>query len=120
MIKRVTDERYGKYSVYTVIETGIDVKCPNCGKHGIVSKQEGIYQFICTNCNKSMKTEKFHYCYTVENQCEKCGRYYRVKLTEKTQKNYPALRVECPHCAHRMIGRVQKKKKGYYGCYEHI
>lgn len=119
-MKRVTDEKYGTYSVYTVIQTGIDVKCPDCGKRGIVKKQEGIYQFLCTGCNKSMKTERLQYRYDVENQCESCGRYYRVDVTEEAKKNYPALRVECTYCGHRMLGKVQIKKKGYYGSYEQV
>lgn len=119
-MKRVTDEKYGKYSVHSVIQTGIDVKCPNCSKHGIVSKHEEIYQFVCTNCTKSMKTEQLQYRYDVQNQCEKCGRYYRVDITKETQKNYPALHVVCPYCEHVMQGKVQKTKKGYYGFYEQV
>ena len=121
-MKRFTDEEYGKYSVYTVMQTGIDVKCPNCGKRGIVSKQEGIYQFVCTGCNKSMKTERFQYRYDVENHCENCGRYYRVDVTqeEETKRNYPTLWVNCSYCGHRMPGKVQKKKKGYCGYYGQV
>ena len=84
-MKRFTDEEYGKYSVYTVMQTGIDVKCPNCDKRGIVTEQEGIYQFVCTGCNKSMKTERFRYRYDVENQCENCGKYYRVDVTQEEE-----------------------------------
>lgn len=121
-MKRFTDEEYGKYSVYTVMQTGIDVKCPNCGKRGIVSKQEGSYQFVCTGCNKSMKTERFQYRYDVENHCENCGRYYRVDVTkeEETKRNYPTLWVNCSYCGHRMPGKVQKKKKGYCGYYGQV
>ncbi len=119
-MKRVTDEKYGKYSVNTVIQTGIDVKCPNCGKRGIVSEHEGIYRFVCTGCNKSMKTEQFRYCYDVQNQCEKCGRYYRVDVTKKAQKNFPTLQVPCPYCGYVMRGKVHKSKKGYYGVYEQV
>ncbi len=119
-MKRVTDEIYGKYSVHAVIQTGIDVKCPNCSKHGIVSMYEGIYQFVCTECNKSMKTERLQYHYNVQNQCENCGRYYRVDITEEEQKNYPALHVACSYCGHLMQGKVQKTKKEYYGCYEQV
>ncbi len=46
---------------------------------------------------------------------EKCGRYYRVDITEELQKNYPALHVACPYCGHVMQGKVQKTKKEYYG-----
>ncbi len=121
-MKRVTDEKYGKYSVHTVIQTGIDVKCPNCGKRGIVKEQEGIYQFVCTSCNKSMKTERFRYRFDVQNQCENCGRYYRVDVTEEeeTKRNYPSIRVKCSYCGHRMQGKVQKTKKRYYGYYEQV
>ena len=119
-MKRVTDEKYSTYTPYTVIKTGIDVKCPKCGKRGIVSKQEGIYQFSCTACTKSMKKERFQYRYDVHNHCDNCGRYYRVDITEEAKKNYPALHVACPYCGHVMQGNVQKTKKGYYGCYEQI
>lgn len=119
-MKRVTDEKYGKYSVHAVIQTGIDVKCPNCSNRGVVSKREGIYQFSCTACTKSMKKERLQYRYDVHNLCENCGRYYRVDITEETQKNYPALHVACPYCGHVMQGKVQKSKKGYYGCYEQV
>lgn len=119
-MKRVTDEMYGKYSVYAVIQTGIDVKCPNCSKRGIVSKQEGIYKFVCTACNKSIKTERLQYRYDVQNKCENCGRYYRVDIAEEAQKNYQALHVACSYCGHIMQGKVQKTKKEYYGCYEQV
>ncbi len=119
-MKRVTDEKYGKYSVHTVIQTGIDVKCPNCSKRGIVTEQEEIYQLVCTSCNKSMKTEHLHYEYVVQNQCENCGRYYRVDIKEEAEKNYPALWVKCSYCGHRMSGKVQKRKKGYCGYYEQV
>ncbi|MBQ4531253.1 MAG: hypothetical protein IJA36_11725 [Lachnospiraceae bacterium] len=119
-MKRFTDEEYGKYSVHMVMQTGIDVKCPNCNKRGIVTRQKGIYQFVCTSCNKSMKTEHLHYEYDVQNQCKNCGRYYRVNIKEEAEKNYPALWVECSYCGHRMPGKVQKKKKGYCGYYEQV
>ena len=119
-MKRVIDETYGKYSVYTVLETGIDVKCPNCSKRGIVSMRDWIYKFECTNCNKSMKTDKIQYRYDVHNKCESCGRYYRVDITDEKQKNYPTLRVPCSYCGHVMQGKVQKTQKGYSGSFEHI
>lgn len=56
-MKRVRDERYGKYLACTVIKTGIDVKCPTCSKHGIVSKEKGIYQFRCPNPMGTMRTQ---------------------------------------------------------------
>ena len=56
-MKRFTDKKYGEYSVHWIMQTGIDVKCPNCNKRGIVTRQDGIYQFVCTCCNKSMKLE---------------------------------------------------------------
>lgn len=93
-MKRFTDEAYGKYSVHMVMQTGIDVKCPNCNNRGIVMRQDGIYQFVCTSCNKSMKTEHYLYEYDVQNQCENCGRYYRVDIKEEAEKNYPALWVK--------------------------
>lgn len=79
-MKRFTDEAYGKYSVHMVMQTGIDVKCPNCNNRGIVMRQDGIYHFFCTSCNKTMKTEHYLYEYDVQNQCENCGRYYRVDI----------------------------------------
>lgn len=119
-MKRFTDEEYGKYSVHMVMQTGIDVKCPNCNNRGIVMRQDRIYQFFCTSCNKSMKTEHYLYEYDVQNQCENCGRYYRVDIKEDAEKNYPALWVNCSYCGHRMPGKVQKKKKGYCGYYEQV
>ncbi len=50
-MKRFTDEEYGQYSVYMVMQTGIDVKCPNCNKRGIVVRREGTYHFVCTSCS---------------------------------------------------------------------
>ena len=90
-MKRFTDVEYGKYSVYAVMENGIDVKCPNCSKRGIVKRQDWIYQFVCTSCNKSMKTESIKYEYDVQNHCENCGRYYRVDIKKESEKNYPSL-----------------------------
>ena len=77
-MKRFTDKKYGEYSVHWIMQTGIDVKCPNCNKRGIVTRQDGIYQFVCTCCNKSMKTERFHHEYDVENYklTTLCDYYY--------------------------------------------
>ena len=119
-MKRFTDVEYGKYSVYAVMEKGIDVKCPNCSNRGIVKRQDGIYQFVCTSCNKSMKTESINYEYDVQNHCENCGRYYRVDIKKESEKNYPSLLVKCSYCGHKMVGKVQKKKKGYCGYYGQV
>ena len=118
-MKRFTDEEYGKYSANVILETGIDVKCPTCSKQGIVTRQDSICQFVCTSCNKSMKTEEFSYRFDVENQCGNCGRYYRVEVTkeEGRKRNYPTLLVKCPYCGYGMRGKVQKKNKGYCGSY---
>lgn len=119
-MKRFTDEKYGTYSVYATIQTGIDVKCPNCGKRGIVTEKDGIYQFVCTACNKSMKTEKYQYRYDVQNQCDNCGRYYRVDVSQQSSKNYPSLCVACTYCGHKMQGKVRKTKKQYCGYYAQV
>lgn len=119
-MKRFTDKKYGEYSVHWIMQSGIDVKCPNCNNRGIVTRQDGIYKFICTGCNKSMKTERFHYEYDVENHCENCGRYYRVDIKKEAEQNYPALWVKCSYCGHRMPGKVQKKKRGYDWHWEQV
>lgn len=119
-LERITDKIYGTYMPMTEIKRGIDVKCPNCSKRGIVSEQKMFYQFVCTNCNKSMKKEKVDYVYKVENNCEKCGRYYRVEIKDEKQKTYPEIYVECNYCKHVMKGNVQKTKQVYYGYLESV
>ena len=44
----------------------------------------------------------------VENQCEQCGRYYRVSIFDQNKQNFSVLNVACPFCGFMMQGKVQK------------
>ena len=106
--KRVIDQPYGTYSVFVVTQSGIDVKCPQCGGQGIVISNYGRIRFSCRSCGKSI-TKDTGYCrYDVHNQCDGCGRYYRANITTEKEQHHAALRVPCPHCGYIMQGRVHK------------
>lgn len=110
--KRVIDQPYGTYSVYTVEKSGIDVKCPRCGKRGVVTADHDGARFSCGSCGKSLTKEAGYYRYDIHNQCESCGRYYRASITDEDGQRYPALHVACPRCGHSMQGKVHKTRTG--------
>ncbi len=114
-MKRVIDKHYGTYSIYTLSKSGIYVKCPECGKMGIVTVNDRKASFICTNCSKVIKKELIVYRYDVHNKCKNCGKYYRIDITEKKKQHFPALHVACPSCGCLMSGKVHKTAKALYG-----
>lgn len=107
-MKRTIDKPYYTYSVRSALLTsGIYVKCPKCSGHGIITADENAFYFKCTNCYDSQTIGRRIYGHKVENHCENCGRYYRVKLSD-TSQNFSMLRVACPYCGSVMAGKVQK------------
>lgn len=106
-MKRIIDKPYYTYSVNSALKSGIYVKCPKCNGLGIVTSDENMFYFKCTNCYNSQTTVRKIYRHKVENLCENCGRYYRVKISDNNQ-NFPVLRVACPYCCYIMPGKVQK------------
>ena len=117
LMKRFVDKYYGTYSVYTIMQSGIYVKCPRCNGLGIVTANNRLSHFKCTKCGNMMTKEYTNYQYEVHNQCEKCGIYYRVNITEKKQQHFHKLYVHCPSCGYGMSGVVQKKAESCYSLY---
>ena len=113
-MKRVVDEAYYTYSVYTAMSSGIAVKCPHCGGLGVVTADARQAYFQCQNCGASRLKERTVYRYDVHNQCSACGRYYRVDVTNKSQAHFRMLRVACPYCGQQMAGRVHKTAEASY------
>lgn len=68
-------------------------------------------RFSCGSCGKTLTKEGEVCRYDVHNQCESCGQYYRVDVTDEDGQNYPSLRVACPYCGHTMPGKVHKTRK---------
>ena len=107
-MKRVVDEPYFTYSVYTAMVTGIAVQCPHCGERGVVTADEQQAAFRCPSCGAARTKERIVYRYDVHNQCQACGRYYRVDVTDPGQQHFPVLHVACPYCGESMPGKVHK------------
>lgn len=108
-MKRFVDVYYGTYSAYTAISSGIYVKCPRCNGLGFVTADKNQSYFKCTKCGKSMTKERKNYRYDIHNQCRKCGRYYKINVTEERLQHFHQLYVHCPSCGYGMSGVVQKK-----------
>ena len=118
--KRVIDRPYGTYSVYIVEKSGIDVKCPQCGKRGVVTADRDGARFSCGSCGKSLTKDAGYYRYDIHNQCESCSRYYRTSITDEDGQRYPALHVACPHCGHSMQGKIHKTRRGSWPIVDQI
>lgn len=113
-MKRIIDKHAYTYSAYSASKSGIYVKCPKCGKLAIVTANENTVCCKCTKCGFSKQKGHVTYHYDVHNQCESCGRYYKVNITEEKKQHVPILHVACPFCGHVMSGKVQKTAKAIY------
>ncbi len=113
-MKRTIDKPYGTYSVYTAASSGIFAKCPQCHGRGIVTSNITTACFKCTNCNHSITKDRTLYRYDVHNQCQQCGQYYRVDITEQRKQHFPMVYAACPHCGFLMPGYIHKTAKALY------
>lgn len=107
-MKRIIDKPYFTYSAATAITSKIYVKCPKCYGLGMVTADRDTACFKCTSCGSSATKERKIYRYDVHNQCENCGRYYRIDITEKREQCFNMLHVTCPFCGYMMSGEVHK------------
>ena len=112
-MKRFVDKHFFTYSAYTARTSAINVKCPKCSGFGIVTIDEEKAYFKCTECGGSCIKERKVYKYDVHNQCEGCGRYYRVDIIEKDKQHFNVLNVNCPYCSYVMQGKIHKTEKAY-------
>ena len=49
-MSRIIDEAYFKYSVYSAMESGMQVKCPKCLGIGMIVADDDNVHFKCTSC----------------------------------------------------------------------
>lgn len=113
-MKRVIDKHAYTYSAYAASKSGIYVKCPKCGNLAVVTADDSTACCKCTTCSFCKQKQHIIYHYDVRNQCESCGRYYKVDITQEKQQQVPVLRVDCPFCGHAMSGEVKKTPKAVY------
>ena len=83
-MSRAIDEAYFKYSVYSAMESGMQVKCPKCQGLGMITADEDNVYFKCTSCNHQKRYDRTIYRYDIHNKCINCGRYYKVDIEDKT------------------------------------
>lgn len=112
-MKRIADNPYVPYSVYTDLSSELNVKCPKCHGFGIVTANKDTVLFRCTNCGYTEEKERTIYRYNVDNQCKCCGRYYRVDIKDEDKQHFQVLRVACPFCGTVMPGKVYKTAEGF-------
>lgn len=105
---RTIDKPYGTYSVAAAVVSGLCVKCPSCGKAGMITTDKANVYFRCTNCGHAKSIKRTEYRCDVENLCRQCGRYYRTHIFDRAKQQFSVLRVACPYCGHVMPGKVQK------------
>ena len=107
-MSRAIDEAYFKYSVYSAMESGMQVKCPKCQGLGMITADEDNVYFKCTSCNHQKRYDRTIYRYDIHNKCINCGRYYKVDIEDETKQHFSVLNVACPHCGTQMQGKVNK------------
>ena len=107
-MRRTIDEAYFKYSVYSAMESGMQVKCPKCQGLGMIVADDDNVYFKCTSCGHQKSYNRTIYRYDVNNKCINCGRYYRVDIEDKTKQHFSTLNVLCPYCGTQMQGKVHK------------
>ena len=82
---RIIDEPYFTHSAYSAFTTGIQVKCPKCHGAGVVTADEDDAYFRCLSCGHQETRDRTIYRYDVHNQCQNCGRYYRVDIEDEAE-----------------------------------
>ena len=101
-MKRFTDK--SEYSL-EFLKDGICVTCPKCGNMGVV-RMHGAYRtpegrffrFNCNSCNEvRTKSELEPHGYFAEALCSHCERFFRKDVPD-SHRNFPAIKVNCPHC----------------------
>ena len=112
-MSRIIDEAYFKYSVYSAMESGIQVKCPKCQGLGVIVADDDNVHFKCTSCGHQKSNDRTIYRYDVNNKCMNCGRYYRVDIEDKAKQHFSALNVLCPYCGTKMQGEVHKTAESF-------
>ena len=113
LMKRFIDKPYGTFSIYSAATTGLDVKCPYCGKLGIVKMDDNYFYFRCSSCGKRHQKEQVEYRYQINEICGKCERHFRLDITDKKQEHLKILNIHCPYCQNSQRATVQKIKKDY-------
>ena len=93
-MSRAIDEAYFKYSVYSAMESGMQVKCPKCQGLGIITADEDNVYFKCTSCNHQKRYDRTIYRYDIHNKCINCGRYYKVDIEDETKQHFSVLNVD--------------------------
>ena len=112
-MSRIVDEPYFTHSVYSALTTGIQVKCPKCHGAGVVTADDDNAYFRCLNCGYQAISTRTIYRYDVHNQCENCGKYYRVDIEDMAKHHFPVLHVACPYCGATMPGEVHKTAQAF-------
>ena len=113
-MSRAIDEPYFKYTVYSAMESGMQVKCAKCQGLGIIVADDNNAYFKCTSCSHQKSYDRTIYRYDVHNHCKNCGRYYRVDIEDETKKHFSVLQVSCPYCGTQMQGEVHKTAEAFF------
>jgi DNA-directed RNA polymerase subunit RPC12/RpoP len=102
MTKTKNDTSNFHFTVHEAGLSGIHVRCPFCGKLGIVKTDGRGYgcfrHFTCATCGKTLKRKGRTYVFSVNAVCRNCGRYFRVQIDDETKQHIKILYVHCPHC----------------------
>lgn len=88
-MSRAIDEAYFKYSVYSAMESGMQVKCPKCQGLGMITADEDNVYFKCTSCNHQKRYDRTIYRYDIHNKCINLADI--IKWILKTRQNNTSL-----------------------------
>ena len=66
-MRSAIDEAYFKYSVYSAMESGMQVKCPKCLGIGMIVADDYKVYFKCTSCSHQKSSDRTIYRYDVNN-----------------------------------------------------
>jgi ribosomal protein S27E len=108
-MKRYADKPYGAFAASAIAKTtGLEVRCPDCGKIGIVKMDFPNTYFQCISCGKRHQRELGKYTYRVSHICSICDHIVREDVIDEIQQQQRVLNIRCPFCKSMQQAEVQK------------
>lgn len=116
-MERIKDQPFMQFSSrYIAKTTGIDIKCPNCGKKAIlkITDNHELVYIKCTACTYSNEKPDCPTSLSASAYCKECLRSFRVEIKDETAASFKILNIPCPHCGKLAPGEVKTKIENYY------
>jgi ribosomal protein S27AE len=109
-MKRITDEPYGTFGVFSVAHPELSVCCPKCGGLAQILRDGEAHRLECGRCGHRESKSHVERSYRVGEICAVCERWFHIKITDEKQIHQTMLNVRCPHCGNLQPGNVIAKE----------